>query len=289
MQTLLESRYVTAMGVRFHYLTAGKGAPVLLLHGFPENCRSFDGNAEALIDAGFELYIPDLKGYGLSDRPTPGTPGGDYRLSRVSQEIGALIQALGHSQVSIVGHDWGGAILSAMMLSCPQRIARAVIMNAPFRRFLPHKTRHFYKFNIPHLPEQLFERDPHRFLRGIFDYWCASPGTYLPAEIDQYVRAFETQKSFHCALAYYRALPRDVSFYIRGFQMKVPTTGAFPPTLVLFGAEDPILPPTVARWAHEDIKGSLLHLIDGAGHFVHREAPGQVNEQLISFLGAGTP
>ena len=76
MQTLLESRYVTAMGVRFHYLTAGKGAPVLLLHGFPENCRSFDGNAEALIDAGFELYIPDLKGYGLSDRPTPGTPGG---------------------------------------------------------------------------------------------------------------------------------------------------------------------------------------------------------------------
>ncbi len=77
MQALLESRYVEAMGVRYHYLNAGKGPPVLLLHGFPENCRSFDANAGALIDAGFEVYIPDLKGYGLCAHPAPGTDKGD--------------------------------------------------------------------------------------------------------------------------------------------------------------------------------------------------------------------
>ena len=269
----------------FHVLALGSGRPVLMLHGFPESRWSFRHNAPALAAAGFRVYVPDLKGYGLTDKPKPGTPLGDYRPSVLSAEIAELILALGYQHMDIVGHDWGGLILGSMMITARHRIDRAVLVNAPLRRFVPWRPRHIYFFNLPSLPERRFWRAPEAFVTEIFDHWTAPKNRHgiSPDEITRYVREFQRGGSISCALAYYRALRHDLPFISRA--MLSPPKDV-PQSLVLFGAEDPIMPEIVARWAHADLPGSELVLVPGAGHFVQSESPERFNREVLRFLGA---
>lgn len=279
----VESLHVRARGVTYHVLALGQGTPVVLLHGFPENRNSFSTLAPALAASGYRVYVPDLKGYGLTEKPKLGSPHGDYRLSVVSEEIGVLIGALGLERAHVVGHDWGGLILSAMMATARSVIDRAVLMNAPFRRFAPWAPRHVYFFNLPDLPERRFWRAPVAFVQGIIDAWSARPEVFDETDVRQYTRELQRDGSIHCAFAYYRSLPRDLPFIGRAL---LGGLGEPPPkTLVLFGEADPIMPPMVARWAHADLPGSELLLVPGAGHFVHREAPDVVNAAVLRFLG----
>lgn len=281
----MSSRRVTSGGVAYHVTDHGAGEPVLLLHGFPETSRSFQHNIDALVGARRRVLTVDLKGYGGTDKPPPGTPGGDYRMSTVSAEIGALIGELGFGAIDLVGHDWGGIIVSAMFLTARDRIRRAVIINAPFRRFVPWRPRHVYLFNLPSLPERRFYRHPMAFVGGIFDHWCERREAITAEDLRVYVRGLQTDGSISCALGYYRSLRKDLRFIARAqvHRMRDP-----PPTMIVFGTGDPILPPVVARMAAKDIPGSRLELIDGAGHFVHSEAPNVVNRKLVSFLAPGT-
>ncbi len=275
--------HVEAAGITWAVETHGSGPPVMLLHGFPENRSSWRHNVSALAAAGHTVLVPDLKGYGDTDKPKPGAARGDYRISVMSAELGALIGALGHDRVDIVGHDWGGVLLSAMMVTARHRIDRAVLVNAPFRRFVPTAPRHIYFFNLPDLPERRFYRDPMGFVGGIFDHWSARREACTDADLRGYVRAFQEGGSITCAFAYYRNLRRDLPFILKARRRRTPD-GGWPKTMVLFGREDPIMPPRVAKMAHADLPGSRLELIDGAGHFVHSEAPDRTNALLIDHL-----
>jgi pimeloyl-ACP methyl ester carboxylesterase len=280
-----EHGFVEAGGIRYHYLSLGIGRPALLLHGFPENHQSFNKNWQALADAGFQVFVPDLKGYGQSQKPLPNQAHGDYRMSQISLEIRDLVGALGFEKMHIVGHDWGGVILSAMIHQCPEVIDKAVLLNAPFRRFVPWKPRHIYYFNLPWLVERRFKEDPRAFISGILDHWTTVAEAFSDQEINDYVSAFETEQSFLCAMGYYRALRSDFSFMSKAVRKPLSPPG-LPETLVIWGCLDPIMPARVGRWAHEDIPGSELALIEDAGHFVHREAPGRVNNLMVKFLAA---
>ena len=271
-------------GLRYHVRIGGSGKPVLLLHGFPETGRSFRHNVTALLDAGRTVLVPDLKGCGNSDKPLPGSPFGDYRVSTVSLEIADLIAALGYEQVDVVGHDIGGVTLSAMMATAPERIDRAVLLNSICRRLLLHKVGHFCWLNIPWLAEHQFSRDPKGFVLSFLNRWSHRAEAFDEEIVDAYVEDFQRDDSFRCVLGYFRAIMRDVPFYLRVLREPTPRTGSFPPTLVLFGALDPIFPPTMARWAHADIVGSQMVLVEGAGHFVHAEAPDEVNPRIVAFL-----
>jgi len=277
------TKRVTAAGITYNVRTVGEGRPVVLLHGFPENSASWRHNEDALVQAGYRVIAPDLKGYGGTDKPVPGAAHGDYRVSTMSVEIAELINALGYDRADIVGHDWGGVLLSAMMLTRRDVIDRAVLVNAPFKRFLPWRPRHIYFFNLPSLPERRFYRDPMGFVGGIFDYWSVQRDSCTRADLTGFVRAFQTDGSISCAFAYYRSLRRDLPFIIKA-QTAGPPEGGYPPAMVVFGAGDPIMPPLVAKMAHKDLPGSRLELIEGAGHFVHSEAPERFNAALLDFL-----
>ena len=88
------------------YRRPGAGVPVLLLHGFPELAVSWAPLAERL-DPAWDLWIPDLRGYGQSSAPAER---GAYRLARLREDVLALADATGAERVHVVGHDWGGAI-----------------------------------------------------------------------------------------------------------------------------------------------------------------------------------
>lgn len=280
----LQSLHVEAEGILYHVRAIGEGHPVLLLHGFPETSWSYSQNWDALAMAGHRVYIPDLKGYGQSDKPAPGTPNGDYRVRQLAAEIAALIRALGHDRMDIVGHDWGGIILATMLLEQRDSIDRAIILNAPCRRFDPRKPRHVYFYNCPALPERSFWRNPTTFVREILDTWSHDSSVFSLEDVRQYVRSLQERRGIECALAYYRSLRQELTFLLR---LQLPgwrPEGTVPKTLIVWGARDPILPLTVGRMAHKDIDGSQLIVIEDAGHFVHREAAERVNDAMTQFL-----
>src|SRR5258708_30112588 len=105
-----EEGYVSVNGIRLHYVAAGSGPLVLLLHGFPEFWYSWRHQLAGLSDR-YHLVAPDLRGYNLSDKPPYG-----YDLATLSNDVRGLIEAFGERQADIVGHDSGGAIASAFAL-----------------------------------------------------------------------------------------------------------------------------------------------------------------------------
>src|SRR5919199_846997 len=115
-------------GVRLHYVEAGEGPLVVLLHGFPEFWYSWRKQIPALAAAGFRVLAPDLRGYNLSDKP-PGTHA--YRMEMLTADVAGLIAHAGGGRAAVVGHDWGGAVAWMMPLRHPAAVSRLVILNAP--------------------------------------------------------------------------------------------------------------------------------------------------------------
>src|SRR5207244_2516240 len=131
-----------------------------LLHGFPENWRCWRHQFEPLAQAGLSVLAPDLRGYNLSDRPSPRAA---YDLRRLVADVAALVRATGHTRAHIVGHDWGGVIAWAFAGAHPELLDRLVILNAPHMDIYlrkvwrpPQVFRSWYVlfFQIPRLPER---------------------------------------------------------------------------------------------------------------------------------------
>src|SRR6202040_3212483 len=100
-------QYATVNGVRLHYVEAGSGPLVVLLHGFPEFWYSWRHQIPALAEAGFRVIAPGMRGYNLSGKPKGVRP---YRLEMLTADIAGLIRHAGASRATVVGHDWGGLV-----------------------------------------------------------------------------------------------------------------------------------------------------------------------------------
>src|SRR5262245_22341850 len=117
--TLLGSgTYLTVNGLTFHVVVQGKpDAPaVLLLHGFPDSAELWRNQVPYLVDAGYRVIVPDLRGFGRSDKPTKTT---DYELPVLASDVLGILVALGVGRFHMVGHDFGAVLawLLASMMS----------------------------------------------------------------------------------------------------------------------------------------------------------------------------
>src|ERR1700742_426214 len=148
----------TTQSLPLYRLDVGAGSPVVLLHGFPETHRSWDLQTAALVAAGYRAIAPDLRGYGLSEKPRAG-----YDLETLATDVERLIDELGTGPVRVVGHDWGGAITWQLLQQCPQKILNATILDCPHpaimaRALLRNRTQrrrswYMFFFQLPALPE----------------------------------------------------------------------------------------------------------------------------------------
>lgn len=147
MQPTIEgvSRFANLPGLRMHYVEAGpaNGAPVILLHGFPEFWYSWRFQIPALAAAGYRVVAPDQRGYNLSGKEDP------YDLDTLTRDVANLQDAPGIARSHIVGHDWGGAVAWAFAAAYPARTDRLVVMNAPHLNA--------YQDTIRRLPRQLLK------------------------------------------------------------------------------------------------------------------------------------
>ena len=126
---LQQRRVLLSTGITMNVALAGPAdaPPVILVHGFPESHRTWREVAARLGDR-FRLIMPDLRGFGQTDRPQDVT---EYAADTLIADIFALADALSIDRFALVGHDWGGAIAWAAALRGNPRIERLAIVNSP--------------------------------------------------------------------------------------------------------------------------------------------------------------
>jgi pimeloyl-ACP methyl ester carboxylesterase len=191
--TGLREGYAEVGDVQLHYVEAGDGPLVVLLHGFPEFWYGWRQQIAPLVDAGFRVVAPDLRGYNLSSRPDGFS---DYTADKLAGDIRGLIRALGVESAMVVGHDWGGTVAWTLAASHPEVVDRLVILNAAHPRLLNEglrdprqllRTWYFFYFQFPRLPERRARRRHWRFFKRFLR--DARP-PYTEQESDRYVQAW---------------------------------------------------------------------------------------------------
>jgi pimeloyl-ACP methyl ester carboxylesterase len=272
--------------VRLHYVEAGEGPLVVLLHGFPEFWFGWRQQIERLAAAGFRAVAPDQRGYNLSSKPPRVS---DYDLDPLAADVRDLIEERGERRAFVAGHDWGGAVAWATAMFHPEVVERLAILNAPHLRvFIEHLkdprqlARSWYMgyFQLPFVPERLARAREWWMLRAGFER-DARPGAFTATDIERYVEAWEQPGAATAMLNYYRALSRQTP---GGAAKRIRPIEA--PTRVIWGRRDRYLTPDVAEPHRSDVPNleRVIHL--DTSHWVQHDEPGQVADLLVEFFRA---
>jgi microsomal epoxide hydrolase len=296
---------------------SGDGPAVVLCHGFPELAYSWRKQFGALVDAGFRVVAPDMRGYGASDAPEPVT---DYDLEHLTSDMAGLLDVLGIEKAVFAGHDWGGFVVWAMPIAYPERTAGVVGVNTPYVPFPstamlgavfkdPSKL-YILWFQTPGTAEGVLDRDPRvcfeKLMRrgeapppggmlaqgGDFD---ANPFARLeemepmgaalltPEELDHYAEAF-ARSGFRGGINWYRNIDRNGELYpaIGGKRLELPC-------LMVTAAWDPALPPAMAAGMPLVCGDLETHEIAACGHWTMQEKPEELNRVMIDWLKRKIP
>lgn len=324
MEARITRRDVAANGITLHVAEQGQGPLVLLCHGWPELAHSWRHQIPALAAAGYRVVAPDMRGYGGSSAPHPVDA---YAITDLVGDMVALVAALGEQRAAIVGHDWGAAVAWNAALMRPDLFHAVAALSVPFRarhadapplqllRAAGREDFYWFYFNREGVPEAEFERDLRSAMRRVLvgGSGDAPPGSALgltvppgrgfldgrdePAElpawlseadVEVYVDAFR-KSGLRGAFNWYRNLDRN-------WVLTAPFQGAKvqPPALFVAGTRDGVIASAMGRAHLEQMDASVPKLrakvlIDGAGHWIQQERPGEVNAALLRFLAAEYP
>jgi len=274
------SRYVETGKLRLHAVIGGDGPPLLLVHGWPESWYAWRLLMPALA-WDFEVIAVDQRGMGLSDKPQSG-----YDTGTQAGDLVALMDALGHKQFAVVGHDTGFAIAYALAADHPDRVTRLALAEIPGSPgtvtapplFLPGSLNdrlwHLGFNRIDKLNEQLVAGREDLFFRWEFD---AAAKKLTDDVINYYVRMLSNPDSLRGSFGWYRALDttiaQDVKRKTRRLTMPVLAIGGE----ASFGQHVGDAVKVVA----DDVQSVV---IPGTGHFVAEEAPDEMLAALKRFL-----
>jgi epoxide hydrolase A/B len=293
----------------------GNGPLVILLHGFPQCWYLWRHQIDPLVAAGFQVAVPDQRGYGDSDKPSPIEA---YNIVELTNDVVGLATALGQERFIVVGHDWGAPVAWHTALLHPERVRAVVGMSVPYVRGVPGTlTRqenfgdnfwYMVYFQQPGVAEAELDADVHKSLRIM--YYAASgdapEGSWLvqkPAsakfldgmidpptlpswltteDLDYYVAQFE-RSGFRGPLNWYRNIDRNLEITPQLEKAKIEQ-----PAFFIAGKKDLVL--TFAGGGLlvamdqfvPNLRGKAI--IDGAGHWVQAERPIPTNEALLGFL-----
>ncbi|HEX6653226.1 MAG TPA: alpha/beta hydrolase [Thermoleophilaceae bacterium] len=268
--------------IRLHYVEAGDGPLIVLLHGFPEFWFSWRLQIAPLAAAGFRVVAPDLRGYNLSSRPS-GVEA--YGADKLAGDIRGLIQGLGAGPAHVAGHDFGGTVAWATAMAHPEVVERLVIMNAAHPRKLNDGLKHpnqlrklwyFFFFQPPWLPERVVRARNWRFFRR---YQRDAQPPYTPEETERYVESWSQPGAATAIINLYRAAVRQSK------QAQAQLRPIAAPTLVIWGQRDRYLGPNLAEPEREDVPNlDRVERLHDASHWVHHDEAERVTQLLTDFF-----
>jgi len=285
-------RQAVVNGVRLHYVEAGEGPLVVLLHGFPEFWYSWRHQIPALATAGFHVVAPDQRGYNESEKP-PGVR--SYRIEALTDDVVALIRHAGAERATVVGHDWGGAIAWSVPMRHPEAVEKLIVLNAPhpaaFQRELRslgqlRKSWYVFFFQLPWLPEALVRLGGFPSVERMLRRDPVRAGAFSKEDIAQYKRALAQPRALTAGINYYRAgFRRNPLEMLREARQGVPTIDV--PTLLIWGERDRYLGLRLTEGLERWVPKIRVERIPDASHWVQVDAFERVNELMIEFLREG--
>jgi pimeloyl-ACP methyl ester carboxylesterase len=272
-----QSNFADVNGVRLHYLSAGKGDPVVLLHGFAETSHMWLPLISELSDR-HTVIAPDLRGFGQSSAPDDG-----YTKKAMAQDIHALANNLGYGRIRLVGHDIGLMVAYAYAAQYPAEVERLVLMEA----FLPgigdwqqvwllRDLWHFHFYGKT--PLALVTGRERIYLEHFWNDFAADPAKSI-SEADRRFYADEYARPGHmkAGMEVFRAFAEDADDFAG-----LATTKLQMPLLVLSGekAGGPFLIEQ-GKMVASNVEGVL---VKASGHWLMEEAPDEVIPKLVEFL-----
>jgi pimeloyl-ACP methyl ester carboxylesterase len=282
-----QQRFLETNGLRLHYVTQGQGPLLLFLHGFPEFWYSWRHQLDYFADR-YTCVALDLRGYNESDKP-PGVAA--YRLDVLVEDVRGAIAALGYDHLTLVGHDWGGAIAWAFAYAYPELLRSLVVMNIPHpARFAeglrtPQQlARSWYiaAFQLPLLPELALAAGDYWAIGQIFQAMAVDKSAFSAADLRAYKTAAAKPGALTAMVNYYRAL--------RLGDRRQQPWGILPvPTLLIWGEDDAALGKELTLGTEAYVSDLRLRYIPHCSHWVQQEQPGQVNGLMDEFLSRGAP
>jgi pimeloyl-ACP methyl ester carboxylesterase len=273
----IESRYREVNGVRLHYLVAGKGEPVLLLHGYAQTSHMWLPLIPELAQT-HTVIAPDLRGFGGSSKPEGG-----YDKKTMAQDIHALAGALGYRKVAVVGHDIGLMVAYAYAAQYPEDVDRIVLMDA----FLPgvgdwtkvwllRDLWHFHFYGKT--PLALVKGRERTYFEHFWNEFAADPKHSVPEKDRQfYAKQYAQPGGMRAGFEVFRAFEQDGKDFAGFAETKLTM-----PMLVLSGekAGGQFLIDQ-GRMVDDNVEGVI---VQGSGHWLINEAPEQVIPKLLEFL-----
>lgn len=306
--------------IRLRCVVEGSGPLAILVHGWPESWYSWRHQIAPLRDAGYRVVVPDVRGYGGSDRPEPVEA---YDMQTMIGDVLGLIDHFGERQAVLIGHDWGAPIVWNTAALHPARVRAVAGLSVPYaprgkisstalwRQLYPDRFFYQLYFQEPGRAEAEFEADVRTALRKI--YYAGSgdapkgifrkdkppaarmlddlpdpealPPWLTERDLDYYVAQFE-RSGFRGGLNRYRNQDRD-------WERLTALAGAriTPPACFIAGSRDKVLKfvpgvdlvENMKRWI-DDLR--VCRVIAGAGHWIQQERPAEVNSLLLDFLGS---
>ncbi|MEU6555943.1 alpha/beta hydrolase [Streptomyces sp. NPDC046915] len=275
--------WLEVRGIRLHVAEYGTGAPVLLLHGFPQHWFAWHRVA-VLSAAGRRLICPDLRGFGWSEQTRRG-----YDIDGLADDMLALLDALGLDRVDLVGHDWGAHVGFRLCLRAPERFSGHLALNvahpwARQRAILPNLWRQWYTAFIeyPVIGRAVLRRWP-AFSRFLLRHQVAGRSVWQPDELAEFSAA--AQAGAHAGQAmFWQYVVREIPALLRGTWRGQRLTV---PTVLLGGERDNVFPPSMLAGGESHADALTVRIVPGAGHFLPRESPHVVAEAMNELFVTG--
>ncbi len=284
-----EALRLKANGINIHLARAGRGRPLLLLHGWPEFWLTWAPCMRRLQDR-FQLLAPDLRGFGATDKPSGGPSRAAGPEVHAADLLG-LLERLGTARVGLVAHDVGAFVAQALARQHPDRIAGLFFFNCPYpgigRRWAEadHLIEIWYQsfHQMPWAAELVgSSRQACRTYIGHFlRHWAHDPHAFdadLEAWVDNFMRPGNLQGGFD----WYASVAQARAAVIREEVPPLPQITL--PTRIMWGRHDPILK---AEWVDrlgEFFRDPEITIAEDAGHFVHYETPDAAAAAIAAFF-----
>ncbi|HCM9621389.1 TPA: alpha/beta hydrolase [Enterobacter cloacae subsp. cloacae] len=277
-------------GVTVRVRIGGEGKPLLLLHGYPQTSACWHKVAPALIDKGFRVIAPDLRGYGRSDKPASDPEHLTYSKRMMAEDQINLMQELGYKSFLLAGHDRGARVAFRTALDYPEAIEKLALLDiAPTDEmykltdsvFATGYYHWFFLIQSSPLPERLISAEPDFYLRSKLAAWGRSGiDVYTHDAVSEYMQSFRNPACIHATCEDYRAsatidLVHDKADAHKKLEM---------PLLVLWGAKGLV----GKLYEVEKLWSKRAHKVTGkalpCGHFLPEEVPEETVEELVHFF-----